>query len=337
MKKRADPVRRSSNVLLRIRSFWKWVGKGSVSFHPPIDVAILEDNPGQIIIGSRVTIGTRREDLGDSLTVLHVEDGKLGTEGITEEALLHFSQYPGSGRHGSSRSFGGHSTGDLLTESLRRNLCFPHQPFVTITLHRIGPIGVGADTEPFLVDLLRVAVVAAIRIGDFPMGIDFHLHHRLGGDHQPRNYPWVGAPQLCRKVLFLSLAAGVGQANRDRHHQTAVVAQADDGEVPVAVEEFFIPGIEAGEEGFVTAAILFGDIEFIETVVEIEQFRETITAEGDVPVVDAADPLRVAVPLRFLKRFLDIRVAAVHVVADDTLDGEVGVIGGVEPPAPEPV
>ena len=133
-------------------------------------MAILEDHPGQVIIRSGVTVGTRGEDLRNPLTVLHVEDGKLGTEGITEEALLHFRENTGSGRHGSSRSFGSDTPGDLLTESLRCDLRLFQQSFIPIALHRIGAIGVRADAEPFLVDLLRIAVVAAIRIGDLPMG-----------------------------------------------------------------------------------------------------------------------------------------------------------------------
>lgn len=76
-------------VLLRIRSS-SFCPMGSVLGDPPVDVAILVDDPGHVIVGAGISIGADGEDTGDAFFASKIKDGELGAKGIIEQILSQF-------------------------------------------------------------------------------------------------------------------------------------------------------------------------------------------------------------------------------------------------------
>ena len=121
------------------------------------------------------------------------------------------------------------------------------------------------------------------------------------------------------------------------HDQPAEVLQLDDREVQVDIEQLTLPGLEFSEHLLELLHIKWHHVQLVVLVVKVQQLRESIGTLGQLLIALVTQRLGLGVALGAIQGLVDARIAGLERQMGEALDGDVAVVGGVEPAAPEPV
>lgn len=169
-------------------------------------------------------------------------------------------------------------------------------------------------------------------------GIEDNFHDGLSRDKEFPDRFLVLFPNFGGDGLGDFLAIFEVEFDEEGHDDTAFVFESGDGEVFLGLQELPFTRLEFADHFFEVIALFVGDFGILFLVVEILELLVLVDVFGDVFVALGDD---VFIGGFFLLIFgflgLFVGITKVEFVADERGDGEVDVVGGVEPRVPEPV